>query len=290
MLVGDTALFQGWNDVVVDVQVVPVRHDDRHRLLRQGIPIAVGIVGEDHLVGVPALAHSCHRVDSVLEREINIDPEPVHSDIGAVRDEFLEVVEIGGVARVADHHPGQVDAFFGEDALLLEPAPGARVRVRGDRHTGAAVRLRDGPQHPLDAGRHSRFVGGALEDRGLDPGVGDALLDVANEHVGHELGPVEYCARPAVVKVERYIVVGVQPSRHDDVQVGLGRDSGDPRNVATETYDREVDDGVDAAGLQFVQPGNRIGDAFGLVTPGFGIVLQDLGGHDEHVLVHQRHA
>jgi hypothetical protein len=38
------------------------------------------------------------------------------------------------------------------------------------------------------------------------------------------------------------------------------------------------------------QPGNRTGDAFGLVTPGFGIVLQDLGGHDEHVLVHQRHA
>ena len=38
------------------------------------------------------------------------------------------------------------------------------------------------------------------------------------------------------------------------------------------------------------KPGDRVGHAFGLVAPGFGIVLQDLGGHDEDVLVHQRHA
>ena len=207
-----------------------------------------------------------------------------------MRDELLEVVEVGGVAGVADHHPGQVDALFGEDALLLEPAPGRGVRVRGDRHTGLAVRLCDGAQHPLDAGGHARFVGRALEDRGLDTGVGDALLDVADEHVGHDLGTAERCARPAVVKVDRHVVVGVQPGRDDDVEVGLRRDSGDPRDVAAEADDREVDDGVDAAGLQFVQPGDRVGDAFGLVAPGFGIVLQDLGGHDEHVLVHERHA
>ena len=166
-------------------------------------------MGKHHLVGVPALAHARHGVDAVLEREIHVDAEPVHADVGAVGDEFLEVVQIGGVARVADHHPGQIDTLFGEDALLFEPAAGARVCVGGDRHAGAAVGLCDGPQHPLDARGHSRFVGRALEDRGLDAGVGDALLDVADEHVGHHLRSVERGARTCVVEVERHVVVGV---------------------------------------------------------------------------------
>ena len=33
-----------------------------------------------------------------------------------------------------------------------------------------------------------------------------------------------------------------------------------------------------------------VGHALVLVAPGFGVVLHDLGGHDEHVLVHQRDA
>ena len=73
---------------------------------------------------------------------------------------------------------------------------GAGVGVRRDRHTGAAVRLRDGPQHPLDTGGDTRFVGGALEDCGLDPGARDAFGDVADEHVGHGLGAVEQRAGP----------------------------------------------------------------------------------------------
>ena len=42
----------------------------------------------------------------------------------------FEVVEVGGVAAVADHHPGQVDALLGEDALLV-PAPVRRRRRCG---------------------------------------------------------------------------------------------------------------------------------------------------------------
>ena len=35
---------------------------------------------------------------------------------------------------------------------------------------------------------------------------------------------------------------------------------------------------VDAAGLELVQPRDRVGLAFGLVAPAFGIVLRDFGG------------
>jgi hypothetical protein len=46
------------------------------------------------------------------------------------------------VAAVADDDARQVDALFGEDALLLQPPAGGRVGVRRDRDSGAPVRLR----------------------------------------------------------------------------------------------------------------------------------------------------
>ena len=131
---------------------------------------------EHHLVGVPALAHLRHDVHPLLERQDHVDAEPVHPEVGAGGDELLEVADVGAVAGVADDHPAQVDALFFEDALLLEPAAQPGVGVRGDRHPGALVRLGDRAQHPLDAGGDAGFVGGALEDAGLDAGVGDALL------------------------------------------------------------------------------------------------------------------
>ena len=77
---------------------------------------------EHHLVGVAALAHLRDGVDAVLERQEDVDTEPVHADVGARGDELLEVAEVGGVAGVADDDPRQVDALLGEDALLLETA------------------------------------------------------------------------------------------------------------------------------------------------------------------------
>ncbi len=152
------------------------------------------------------------------------------------------------------------------------------------------MRLGDGAQHPLDARGDAGLVGGALEDSRLDAGVGDALLDVADEHVGHDLRAAQLCARALVVEPERYVVVGVKPSRDNDIELGGGRDAGDARDVAAQPDHGEVDDGVHAAGLEFIEPGDGVGDPLFLVAPGFRIVLRDLGGHDEHVLVHERDA
>ncbi len=125
---------------------------------------------------------------------------------------------------------------------------------------------------------------------GLDAGVGDALLDVADEHVGHDLRPAKFRARAQVVETERDVVVGVQAGRDDDVQFGGRGDAGDARDVAAQPDHGEVDDGVHAAGLQLVEPSDGIGHPLLLVTPCFRIVQRDLGGHDEHVLVHERDA
>ena len=37
-------------------------------------------------------------------------------------------------------------------------------------------------------------------------------------------------------------------------------------------------------------PGDGIGHSLFFVAPGVGVVLGNFGGHDEHVLVHERHA
>ena len=103
-------------------------------------------------------------------------------------------------------------------------------------------------------------------------------------------GPSEQPARTLVVEAERDVVVGVKAGRHNDVQLGGRRHPGDPRDVAAQPDDGEVDDGVHTAGLQLVEPVDGVGHPLVLVAPGFGIVQRDFGGHDEHVLVHERDA
>ena len=80
-----------------------------------------------------------------------------------------------------------------------------------------------------------------------------------DEHLGHGLRAVEQRARPAEVEVHRHVVVGVEAGGDDDVEVGGRGDPRDARDVAAEPDHRQVDDGVHAAGLQFVEPGDRVG-------------------------------
>jgi hypothetical protein len=92
------------------------------------------------------------------------------------------------------------------------------------------------------------------------------------------------------VEPKRYVVVGVQPRRDDDVQVGGRGNTGDPWDVAAQPDHGEVDDGVDAARLQLVEPIDGIGHPFVFVAPCLRVVQRDFRGHDEHVLVHERDA
>ena len=68
------------------------------------------------------------RVHALLERQDRVDTEPVHAQVGAARDEFLQVVQVGAVPGVPDHDAAEIHTLFGEDPLLLQAAPAAATR------------------------------------------------------------------------------------------------------------------------------------------------------------------
>ena len=172
---------------------------------------------QHHFPGVTAFAHPCHCVDPVVEAEDVVQAEAIHAQIRPRADEFLQVVQIGGVATVSDDHPGQVHALLGEDPLLIEAPPGVGMGVGGDRYPGGAMGLADRTQHALDAGGEARFVGGALENPCLDAGVGDALGDIPDEQIDHDLRAVQCGAGTGEVKEHRDVVVGVDAGGHYDL-------------------------------------------------------------------------
>ena len=100
--------------------------------------------------------------------------------------------------------------------------------MRRDRHAGLAVRLRDRAQNPLDSRRDAGFVRRALENCRLDARVRDALGDVADEHVCHGFGSVQFGARAGEVEEHWYVVVGVHTGRDDYLDIGR---RGDTRNA-----------------------------------------------------------
>ena len=155
-------------------------------------------------------------------------------------------------------------------------------------HARALVRLGHRTQHPLDAGCEL-LLDRALEERGADVGAGDALRDVPDEHVDHGFGAVEHGARADEAEEERQVVVGVEPGGRDDVDVHLLVDAGDAADVAAQPDDRRVDDGVDAALLEFLQAGDGVRNLLLLVPQG-RVVLADLLVEHEDVLVHEHGA
>ena len=137
--------------------------------------------------------------------------------------------------------------------LLVETAPGSGVGVGGDGEAGAPMDARDGAQDALDTGREPRLVGGALEDPGADAGPGDSLLDVVEEELVEHVHTRRTERGASVVEVVRKLAVGVETGGDHDVEVDLGGDLLHGLDVATETDHGEVDDGVDAGGLELLE-------------------------------------
>ena len=58
-----------------------------------------------------------------------------------MRDEFLKIIQVGRVSRVADHYSRKVYAFFAKDSLLVEPHPPPRMGMRRNWHSGTTMHL-----------------------------------------------------------------------------------------------------------------------------------------------------
>ena len=144
-------------------------------------------------------------------------------------------------------------------------------------HPVSAMGLGARPQHPLDAGRHAGLVGGALDDAGLDPGAGDALGDVLDEQVDHRVAAVGAAAGDPPLPVVGQLVERVQAGGDDDLQVDAVRQLGDARDVAAEPERRRVEDGVDAGGLELVEPVDGVVELF-LVGPQSSGTLSFISG------------
>lgn len=188
-----------------------------------------------------------------------------------------------------DDDPSEIDTLLPEDRLLFEPTPSRRVGMGRDRGARLPVGVRHRAQYPLHPGRHAGPVGRALENRGLDAGVRDALGQVADEELAEELGTVDQLPGPPEPEEHRHVVIGVEAGRDDDVDLDLLRHLQDAGDVAAQAQHGQVDDRADAAGGDVVELLHRVVDAGSLVPPA-RVVRLHLVVENEDVLVHQRHA
>ena len=208
-------------------------------------------MGEHHPVGVPLLRQCGDRGYPCVSWVKHVEAEPVHARCRAAVHDGLEVVQVVRIAAVADDDLRQVDPLLSEQIQRGQPGPVCGIGVHGDGHSCLALGEGHRAGDPLDPRRQPLLLHDAFEKGGLDPGVGDAVADVANEQVSHQLRAIQDRPRATVGEVVRELVEGVEPGRSDDVQVGdLLCDALHARDVAAQPDDRRVDDGGDAAAHQ----------------------------------------
>lgn len=109
-------------------------------------------MGEDHTVGrsLPDEGHDGRH--SLVGGQQDVQPEAVHVEVGAVVDEPVQVVRLGGVTAEPDDDGAEVGALAAQDLLTGQTRLGLSVGVDGDRGAGPEVGLGHGARDSLDAG------------------------------------------------------------------------------------------------------------------------------------------
>ena len=212
----DAGRQQGGQHVVGDVLVVPVRRGGGAGRVVRGAEVvdeAVRVVGQHHARGVAAGGQGDDRLDPFGRRVEQVKTEPVHPEQHSGVGQLGQVVQVVAVARVPDHHLGQVHPLLAEDPHR-DPAGLVRAGgVHGDRRARLDVGAGDGAGDALHAGAGLGGLQRELEEGGLDPGVADALGDVPGEVGDHRLGDVDEQAGAAVGVLLRQFLVHVQAGR-----------------------------------------------------------------------------
>ncbi len=268
---------------------MPVRREHADQAVREPVDVTRRVVRQHHAAGVAARRQRRDRGDPPLEREQDVQAEPVHAEQAARVGQPGQVVQVVGVAAVRHQHAGQVGALLAEHAQRLEAGLAGRVGVHHDRRAGDHVRPGHRAHHPLNPRGEALLLDAALEERGPDAGAGDALGDVRGEQVRHRVAAVGAAVRPAVAEVQRDVVVGVQAGGHDDVDAGAGGHPLNPGDVAADPHHGRVGDGGHAATGERAELGRGGADLL-LLVPAGGVVLPDLLVQHEQVLVHEHPA
>ena len=222
------------------------------------------------------------RSASGLKWSIPNRSQPIHAPAFAIRPDVVEVV---AVADVRDHDPTRVDAVASERVERQQPGPLLGVRVDHHRRARLDRRHRDRLDDPRDVADEPVPLDGAFQERRLHAGVVDALANLADEQLGDRfLAPVG--------EEVRQLDERVHTGRDDDVDIGRLRHLADPGDVPAEPRRGRIDDRANPRFPHARELVHRIDDPLLLVpvawTERVTPVLQRLGLHDEHVLVHER--
>jgi hypothetical protein len=78
-------------------------------------------VGQHHLLRATLFGQLRHGVDAGIERRQDVEPEAVHPQVGTGIGQRAQIVEVGGIAGVADNDLAQIDALLGENFLCHQP-------------------------------------------------------------------------------------------------------------------------------------------------------------------------
>ena len=191
-----------------------------------------------------------------------------------------------------DHHPAHVGATGGQDPLLVQAAPGRRVRMGAHRRAGARMHVGDRHRQPFHIRCHALLVGHDLQHGRAEPGVTDPGGHVPLEQrLQRPVLVIEDLAPAAVMEREREVVVGVVAGGEHDLQAGaLGR-PGDKRRVAVQARHGHVDNRANPGLAEPAEPlarGRHLG--LGIPAPEAGPALLQGLCPDEHVLVHEHRA
>ena len=242
-------------------------------------------MAEVHAVGVTLRDQRDERLDPLLIGVEVLDVEAVAAESSARVCDRTQVLQVVAVAGVRDHDPGRVDPGLREHVQGRQAR--FRQRVRVDHHGSAGLDARSGDrgQDPRHVADHAVHLHRAFQEGGLDARVVDPFAKLPHKELDDRI------VRP-VGQEARQLEEGVDTGRDHDVEIDLGVDPLDARDVPAEPERGGVDECLYAAVAQPLQPRDRVGDPHLLVpvaqAPDMAEVDERFGVEHEHVLVHQR--
>ena len=163
---------------------------------RRDVAVEGGIMGEDHAVRIALFEQGHHGPDPSLVGENVLHPESVHADRRTVVHELLQVVEVLGVAGMADDDALRWDASLPKECLLVQAIARRRMRMRRDRHAGLAggrVAAADMTRATSGVMPSASVMTFSMPARTAVPAI--PSRDVAHEQVDERVGAIDRSSR-----------------------------------------------------------------------------------------------